>query len=135
LTWSPAGRRAPNKTKPSSRAPPLPLYASESPSSSSSSSIAPGAAMAASLATLVGFGAWGETIPSPPPPTGITATVPTARPTPSADFAPTFPQTAVAAEAAGSYDRAVDVEAAARAWAAGWEQAWHERDADAVAAL
>jgi ketosteroid isomerase-like protein len=29
----------------------------------------------------------------------------------------------------------MDVEAAARAWAAGWERAWRERDADAVAAL
>src|SRR5205085_4871083 len=29
----------------------------------------------------------------------------------------------------------MDVEAGARAWAAGWERAWRERDADAVAAL
>jgi nuclear transport factor 2 (NTF2) superfamily protein len=29
----------------------------------------------------------------------------------------------------------VDVEAAARAWATGWERAWRARDADAVAAL
>ena len=29
----------------------------------------------------------------------------------------------------------MEVEAAARAWAAGWERAWRARDADAVAAL
>ena len=29
----------------------------------------------------------------------------------------------------------MDVDAAARAWAAGWERAWRARDADAVAAL